>query len=674
ALQGGTPDPKLSALFQTLLFTTLPVVYIGMGVFMVGVIASDLAKQVKGHAKKEADAFQAEAEKGWHVLQDAIEAVPDLIAIDNGHFQLMTCNQAFVDVLDMPKNQLVGRSIAEIMDQLQPRLVYGVNGKKIEEGKEIIKALWEGLQNKTTIEFELNDGRAFLMDCGLLRSGVHILTARDVTALNRSTKTLKSILHGQPFPVLVFDKKKETVLFASEAAEKLLGSNIKGTGSAFSNFIQKHHLLSREAASKQVLQETEFMNADNQTFPVLFSTQESVFDGRAAIVMSFIDLSDQKRLESQLKEQREALFQSEKVNALGTLVAGVAHELNNPLTVIMTNTHIVADAVNDPAVTERMQKIEDAVERCSKIVRSFLNVARKDYGDSAPFDLEKCMKEAIDISGYSFRQNDVDISLHIAPDLPAIKGNYNQFYQVFFNLLLNALHAMSSQVRQKLLSITCSYDEVNNIIKVDIVDSGPGVPANIRSKVFDPFFTTKEVGTGTGLGLFIVRSIVEAHDGKIDLMPSQKGAHFRLYLPAWTKNYADAAETETEVDCADCRILIVDDEEEILDALGQILKSQNHDVSSAPNGQKALEVLANEHIDLIISDLRMPEMDGPQLYEKVCSDYPHLSDKTVFMTGDELSQFAQRFLSTANCPVLSKPFSPKKVKELLDTFMQAEAS
>jgi CheY-like chemotaxis protein len=201
-----------------------------------------------------------------------------------------------------------------------------------------------------------------------------------------------------------------------------------------------------------------------------------------------------------------------------------------------------------------------------------------------------------------------------------------------------------------------------------VADNGPGIPAEVRDKIFEPFFTTKPVGKGTGLGLALCQSIVVDHGGTMEVAsPPGRGAVFSMKLPVRSPDVttAEVRPTEAAVLLPPCTILVVDDESEVAALLAELLTGGGHRVDIAANGLIALERLAEHSYDAILSDLRMPELDGPALYREVERRYPQLASRFAFLTGDALGDETRAFLEALHAPHLGKPFSAEDVIQVL---------
>lgn len=804
---GATYDPETSALFLSIIFTTLPTAFTGAGLFMVTVLASDLAEKVTHLSAREQERLKDRADRYWRTLEEAIGAIPDLVSIEDGTGRIAACNQQFAAMLGMDKKDLVGRSIQHTLADCAV-LFDRVDGQKVQGDSEIVgNALYRALKKGDQLHVTMQDGRSYVVDCAPVKSGGNILVARNITeiqtaktqleeaissmplafalfdadnclvacntgiekilgqprdwiadqnlktllyellaqlrsvngvkadmqdgwheagvlealntgatsflgemadgswyqissrrmassgfviiahdvtqrrqleiSLERNEAQLRAVLKGQPFPVLITRNSDGAILFASSAAEQALDVPMNSLiGARLNRFLTEDatgvdNRSAEDDGQSGRLRETLFRKGSGATFPVLCSSQELLFQSSEATVMSFIDLSDKMRLETELKSQREALFQSEKLNALGTLLAGVAHELNNPLTVVVANAHVLSLKGDDPDLIARANKITEAAERCSGIVRSFLAMARKGQSEKRSFNMAQCVENALNISGFGLRDRDIKVTCEIEPDLPDTVGDADQLSQVVINLMVNAQHALANVEGKREVALRCFTARDRQELVLEVEDNGPGISEDIRQKVFDPFFTTKQVGSGTGLGLFLVRGTVKSHGGSIDLVNKDgPGALFRMTLPIKRPERVAArtimAEAQIPYGKKGQRILIVDDEPGILDILHDILEHNGHTVHAVSTGQAALDVLARSPVDLVISDLRMPGMSGEVLYSFLKKDFPAVADHTAFMTGDSLSDDARRFLSSCGRPVLNKPFAPKDVLVLLE--------
>ena len=249
------------------------------------------------------------------------------------------------------------------------------------------------------------------------------------------------------------------------------------------------------------------------------------------------DLTELKEHEQQLAEraaeierQRSRIAEIEKLSAMGTLLAGVAHELNNPLAIVLAQSTLLLERAATDDVRARAERIHAAAERSGRIVRSFLAMARETAPTRRPVLVNDVVHSAVDAMGYGLRGADVEVSIDLAPDLPPIQADGDLIGQVLTNLLINAQQVLAGQPAPRRVIVRSRMTQDGVVLEIE--DNGPGVPAAIASRIFDPYFTTKAPGVGTGIGLAICRNVVLAHGGSIELDSSvTTGARFRVALP-----------------------------------------------------------------------------------------------------------------------------------------------
>jgi CheY-like chemotaxis protein/two-component sensor histidine kinase len=381
-------------------------------------------------------------------------------------------------------------------------------------------------------------------------------------------------------------------------------------------------------------------------------------DGAAYFTASINDLSQAHADAEVIARQRDALRQSEKLTAMGSLLAGVAHELNNPLAIVMGRASLLEEKTEGTPLHADAARIRDAAERCGRIVRTFLNMARSRPAQHAPVQLNDLARAAADMLGYTLRSHGIEVDLRLAADLPEVQADGDQIGQVVLNLIVNAQQALAQHGGPRRITVLSGLDGPRSVF-LRVADSGPGVPAAVRDKIFDPFFTTKADGMGTGMGLSVSRSIARDHGGDLVLEDTATGARFALSLPlrAAAPVAAPEATPVPEAAAGPARLLVVDDEAEIAELLRTLLEGAGFEVASADAGAVALELLDTARFDAIVSDLRMPDMDGAALWRAVRERHPALATRMVFVTGDTLSPQARQFLDASGCQRLDKPFS-----------------
>lgn len=381
-----------------------------------------------------------------------------------------------------------------------------------------------------------------------------------------------------------------------------------------------------------------------------------------------LDLTERKRAEAALAKSREALYQTEKLSALGSLLAGVSHELNNPLSIVVAQAVMMERQARGGELAERAQKIRRAADRCSRIVQTFLAMARQKRPEREPVDLNAVAMAAYDLAEYGLKNDGIAATRDLAPNLPSISADSDQLHQIIINLIVNAQQALvETGAPDRALTLRTAPGETPDTVILEVSDNGPGIPEDARRRVFEPFYTTKPQGHGTGVGLSFSQGLAEAHGGRLELVPTTRGACFRLTLPIDT----DQALAPVPAEAAATgklplrRALVIDDEREIAESLADFLSLEGFSCDIAVGGAEAQTRLAHASYDLIVSDLRMPGIDGAALHAWIASERPDLLPRIAFATGDTLGAAAARFLDQVKRPVLEKPFTPEAVNLFL---------
>ena len=420
--------------------------------------------------------------------------------------------------------------------------------------------------------------------------------------------------------------------------------------------------------------QAEFEGGDRDRYRSILSVVFPISGSATVATGGFtIDLTERKASEAALMRSRESLYQNEKLSALGGLLAGVSHELNNPLSIVVAQAVMLERQGKGTELADRAAKILKAADRCARIVQTFLAMARQKAPARGPVDLNDVAAAALDLAAYGLRAEGVTVERRLAPGLPRLTADSDQLHQIVINLLVNAQQALGEVAGERRLTVTTAYGPEPDTLILDVADTGPGVPLAVQRRIFEPFFTTKPQGEGTGIGLSFSMGLADAHGGRLTLEPSETGAVFRLTLPV------DPAVTlPREVTSLPAfvtraparRALVVDDEPEIAESLADFLGLEGFTCDIAIGGAAAQAHLdgptQGSDYDLIVSDLRMPGIDGPALYAWLKLHHPALVDRMAFTTGDTLGAAATRFLAEAKRPVLEKPFMPASVQRLLE--------
>ena len=380
----------------------------------------------------------------------------------------------------------------------------------------------------------------------------------------------------------------------------------------------------------------------------------------------YTDVTGERQIQSKM-------LQTEKMAALGQLVSGIAHELNNPLTAIMGYTQLMLGHGLDAGPFSEATKVYQEAERARRIVKNLLYFARETTPERTRVDLNEIVERTLALRSYELKIENIVVACELAPGLPQTIADPYQLQQVVLNLLINAEQALLEGRGNGRVFIRTSHviEGVGNRsadrIILEVSDDGPGVPPEIASRIFDPFFTTKQPGLGTGLGLSIVYGIVHQHHGEVAFENQPGGgARFVVEIPvvaAPTTPRAPLLLEPVRTGVAPVgRILVVEDEPTVAQLVVDVLREEGHQAEAVLDSQDGLARVSRGHYDLVICDLRMPRLDGPAFYEALVRTGSPVRGHVIFITGDTLSPRTLEFLDHYKLPYLAKPFLVEEIK------------
>ena len=358
------------------------------------------------------------------------------------------------------------------------------------------------------------------------------------------------------------------------------------------------------------------------------------------------------------REMRARLAETERLAAVGELVAGVAHEVNNPLCTISAFAQLLQ---RDGAITADQRESVDIIAsetmRASQVLRDLLTFARRSESDSAAIQVNELIERTMRLRSYEMSSLGIVTEQTLANELPMVQGDPRQLQQVLLNLVTNAIQAMEPLGGGSLRVATRRHEDR---VLIEVADTGPGIPAEARAHVFEPFFTTKR--DGTGLGLSVSYGIVAAHGGSISIAHTgPDGTMFRVTFPATEdvevrEDAAPPAPDASASPLSGIHMLFVDDELALHRGIRSYARRRGFRVITVPDGAAALDAARRSRFDVVVCDLRMSGIDGPAFYEVLRREHPVLALRTLFITGDLVSASSRAFLESAGQPVLAKPF------------------
>lgn len=630
-----------------------------------------------GEVRDISDRVQALAERDLlhQRLRLAIAALPAGFSMTDSSERIVLCNEAFAAPYGRTPAEMIGMTRRQSIELVLPWLA-SLDGEPV--GRDaaardrVIARLREA--NLRPVELGTTDGRVMLVHSTRSPEGVVVSVRTDITpikraeaALAQSNAIIRQVLDACPVPVGMTRAEDGTVIYESRAAQALYGRPAGRPSKTTGNFVvpsdRARYLsqLRREGSVEGF--EVRMRRGDGSEFLAALSARLFPFQGEDVIVSSTFDLTALKEAEAEQARHQEALHLSEKQAALGVLLAGVAHELNNPLSVVVGQALLLEETAADPAIRRRAEKIGQAADRCARIVKAFLALARERPQRSEPVAAAEIAAQALEVTGYLLRASDIAVRLRLPDALPRVLGDADQLVQVLANLIINAAQALQQRPSGRRLTITARIGR-RDTLRLKVKDNGPGVAPDLQRRIFEPFFTTKAPGEGTGIGLALCHRVVAAHGGLLSLESNPgEGATFIITLPLAEGLPAPAPAVAAPP--ASHQALVIDDEAAVAETLAQLLQSEGVTATVALSGEAALSLLRRQDFDLILSDLRMPGLGGERLHDLLAKERPELLPRLAFVTGDTMSRDARRFLDKAGRPALEKPVGRAELVGLL---------
>jgi PAS domain S-box-containing protein len=530
----------------------------------------------------------------------------------------------------------------------------------------------------------LEDLAATAVDALELRAALARARENEV-ALRQADQNFRSLVDNSPDATFVVDGG--SIAYANAAAAQLLGflrpADLIGRYPL--DFIHPDHkpiihaMLNLRTPVSASPHERHLLRQDGSSVVVEARAMQIPFRGRPAVLAVYRDLTERRALESRVRH-------SERMASLGTLAAGIGHEINNPLSFVIANVAFATgeiartraglaqsgaeearDAANGLAETaQALSEASEGAERVRRIVRDLKNVWRIEEQPRSLVDVTRPIESALEQTDREIRPR-ARLLTQLAP-VPPIEANEAELSELFVNLLRNAAQSIpDGAAGRNEVSLSTSFDPVSRQVVVEIKDSGAGMTPEVQARIFDPFFTTRPVGSGTGLGLAICHSIVDGIGGEITVRSQVgQGSVFRVSFPARSAR-VDGQLPSTAVPGATPgrrgRVLVIDDEELVGRALRRAL-GREQDVENVTRGAEALKRLSSgERYDVILCDLAMPEMTGMELYERIVALDRDQAARMLFITGGTASEAGREFLARFPGRCFEKPFEPQRLRD-----------
>jgi PAS domain S-box-containing protein len=513
-----------------------------------------------------------------------------------------------------------------------------------------------------------------------------------------SEARLAQIIRAASEGIVLLDASRR-IVHCNPAALEILGcSESQLLGEAFDRFItvgapddlwsDLGERLPRSATTPPGGHELRGRRCDGREFPMEISIRKIGESGPGGFVLIVRDRTERELFEEERERNRTQLAQAARLETIGRMVSGVAHELNNPLTAILAFAQDLLTQTRNAADTEALTTIVQQSQRCRAIVIDLLTFARSKRDDRellSPLTIVRRVLPAIERQANA---RGIRLEVQVSEGLPRLEASPSGIEQVLTNLVVNAIQAVKPGGR-----VTIRAKVTQSFLAFIIEDDGPGIPPEVMPRLFEPFFTTKGPGEGTGLGLSVSHTIIEQHGGTLaaeNRNPGEGGARFTVRLPYLDRrSAARSAPVLPQTDLAPVvqrpgavrRILVVDDEGPIRVAIRRLLERRGWTVDEARDGLEALALLGLDEggrfradaYDAIVTDLKMPGISGIELHDRLAASSPESVTKLVMITGDIASPDVEEFVGRLRQPLVQKPFDMRALADLLDRIAPAGA-
>ncbi len=592
---------------------------------------------------------------------DIVAALPDAMVVTGTDRRVLAANEAGAELLGWSVTDIVGQAIADQVSPTERNHVAAREDKVLAGEPQRYETRVVNHRTKEERDVAVSSG-PFRVDGELIGT---VATLRDVTDPKRAQETLarsearyRHLVESASDAIVTLDANGRFTT-VNHAAENISGYKREElVGQWFAPMLPDDDLpkalghFQQALAGETGLFDSQFYRKDGEvrTISITYSTPQKDEE----VLCLIRDVTDQKMLQEQL-------IQSEKMSAIGQLVSGVAHELNNPLAGISAFAQLLlAEKKFPPDQRTAAETIYSEARRASRIVQNLLTFARQHKAEKVPTTINQVLDDTLELRGYELRVRGIDVRREYDDSLADTMADAHQLQQVFLNLITNAEQAMEQRDGHH-HRLTVRTRRNGEAVRIEVEDTGGGIPANLIERIFNPFFTTKPTGSGTGLGLSISLGIVREHEGRIWAENvASSGARFIVELPIIQPRASGEMPATTPLQAASgndsLRVLVVDDEASVRVSLQRYLAGRGHHVETTASGEDALVRLRDAKYDAVIVDMRMPDLSGEQLYERLRSGDPGHAERVIFTTGDLVNEQMKRFLDGTGRPCVPKPF------------------
>ena len=596
----------------------------------------------------------------------------DIIILVDENYHIVEVNDRALEAYGYTRQEMLGLPLTALVAP-EDISSYRARLRKIQQKGAIVAEAIHQRKDGSTFPVEVSGRAIKIEDKTYLQEIV-----RDITERKRAEETLRQSeekyrdLFVQSMDPVFISSREGIVIDANQAMLNLFGYTRK---ELIGMDVRKVYLNPKDRPKfQQKIEQKGFINdweikvrkKDGTEVECLLTSVVRWDDDKNILGYQGIirDISERKMAEEE-KIQLELKAQiTSRLASVGEMAAGVAHEINNPLTAVTGYAQLLVGREDiPPEIRSDLEAINDGARRVAGIVRTLLAFSRQTKPQRKLADINELIESTLILRAYHLRVNNIEVVTRLAPDLPETVADPGQIQQVLLNLIVNAEMEMKLAHGKGKLTITTKKSD--STIKICVKDNGPGIMPEVMDRMFDPFFTTRETGQGTGLGLSLCYGIVTEHKGKIyaESKPG-KGATFIVELPVVTEDKPPKpAEPDVKKSqkAGKARILVVDDEQVVRDVVNRVLTGEGYKVETADNAADALKKIESKRYKLILVDIKMPGMNGVELYKRIQKIDKSLAQRVVFITGDIMGADTEKFLFETKVAHIEKPFDAEQL-------------
>lgn len=629
------------------------------------------------------------------LLRALLDAVPVRVVMIDRDSRYLYANRRFLDfvgldeaeVLGRTPGELLGEGIGQIYTDIMPRMLstgesfrwsgwadYGRHGRRYVEGTLVPYAPEGSMKGMLSFWLDLTD----------FKHQEDELAAR-ARAQHESDRFHAAVVSSALDSIIVADEVGRIVEF-NPAAEQTFGfPRAAVLGRAVVDVVvppglrrpQARALLAQMTGQDGVLPgqrvEQMAMRSDGSVFPVELAVSEVNIDGRKLYTAHIRDLTAAHEARAEIERQQQALLQKEKLATLGSMLSSIAHEINNPLSIVVGQATLLNEAADDgmppPGMKDRLRKVLQAAERSARIVRGMLNASRQTRTEPRRFTLSALLGDVLEPLSGAIAASGIRLDIALEQDLPPLCATPDHLHQILTNLVVNAQQSIGAAGTPNGHLRIAARKDGDTAVRIVVEDNGPGIQRHDRGRLFEPFFTTKPRGIGTGLGLSVSRGLAEINGGSLAFEDAAPGARFLLRLPMATAETTSAEAAHAAIGPAQRgSALVIEPESEMALLLSELLCYLGFDSVAAPDeatARKAIDTTPKP-FDLILCDLGLPKGGGAGFLGWLAAEHPELAQKLAFTSGDVLGPALADFIAGTGKPLLEKPFTLSDLQALAE--------